>query len=123
MAALENIVVTGATGKLGRLVIGALLRIAPEARLIGLVRNVAGAKDLADRGAELRAANYHDPTSLAAALTGVDKVLLISSSEVGKRLAQHRNVIDAAKSAGVKLLAYTSILRADTNPMKLASEH
>lgn len=123
MTPSETIVVTGATGQLGRLVVADLLRMAPTARVIGLVRDTAAAKDLADRGVELRAANYDNPASVAAALRGADKVLLISSSEVGRRAAQHRNVIDAAKAAGVRLLAYTSILHADTNPMALAVEH
>src|SRR5688572_6977393 len=123
MTISETIAVTGATGQLGRLVIADLLRIAPAARVIGLVRNAAAAKDLADRGAELRPADYNDPASVAAALTGVDKLLLISSSEIGQRVRQHRNVIDAAKAAGVKLIAYTSLLRADTSPMALAVEH
>ena len=108
---------------MGRLVIADLLKIAPTAHVIGIVRNAAAAKDLADRGVELRTANYEDPASIAAALAGADKVLLISSSQVRGRTQQHRHVIDAAKAAGVKLLAYTSILHADTNPMALAAEH
>ena len=123
MSASETIVVTGATGKLGRLVLAELQRIAPKARVIGTVRNPAAAQELGQRGVEIRAADYNDPASLAAALAGADKVLLISSSEVGQRASQHRNVIDAARKAGVKLLAYTSILRADTSPMGLAVEH
>ncbi|MEJ0039739.1 MAG: SDR family oxidoreductase [Gammaproteobacteria bacterium] len=123
MSASETIVVTGATGQLGRLVLAELLRIAPGARLVGAVRKPATAKDLADRGVEIRAADYNNHASWTAAFTGADKVLLISSNEVGHRVAQHRNVIDAAKTAGVKLLAYTSILRADTSPMALAVEH
>ena len=119
----ETIAVTGATGQLGRLVLADLSRLTPNARLIGLVRNPAAAKALSDRGVELRAADYEDAASVAAALAGVDKVLLISSSEIGRRVPQHRNVIEAAKKAGVKLLAYTSILRADDNPMALAAEH
>jgi NAD(P)H dehydrogenase (quinone) len=123
MTISETIIVTGATGQLGRLVVADLLKIAPAAHVIGLVRNAAAAKDIADRGVELRTANYDDPASVAAALAGADKVLLISSSEVGRRAQQHRSVIDAAKAAGVKLLAYTSILHADTSPMALAAEH
>jgi NAD(P)H dehydrogenase (quinone) len=123
MTTSETIAVTGATGQLGRLVIADLLKVAPQARLIGLARNPAAAQDLADRGVELRAANYDDPASLKSALAGVDKLLLISSSEIGKRVAQHRNVVDATKAAGVKLIAYTSILHADTSPMELAKEH
>jgi NAD(P)H dehydrogenase (quinone) len=123
MTISETIAVTGATGQLGRLVIADLLNMAPRARLIGLVRNPTAAKDLADRGLELRAASYDDPARLKSALTGVSKLLLISSSEIGKRVAQHRNVIDAAKAVGVKLIAYTSLLHADTSPMELAKEH
>ncbi|WP_454621609.1 SDR family oxidoreductase [Bradyrhizobium cenepequi] len=119
----ERIAVTGATGQLGRLVIAELLRIAPSAHLIGIVRNASAAKDLAERGVELRTANYEDPAAVRAALAGVDKVLLISSSEIGQRVRQHSHVIDAAKAAGVKLIAYTSLLRADTSPMALAEEH
>ena len=123
MTASETIVVTGATGQLGRLVVPELLHLAPHARVIGLVRNAATAQDLAARGAELRLANYADRAALATALAGADKVLLISSNEVGQRMLQHRNVVDAARAAGVKLLAYTSILHADRNPMSLAAEH
>lgn len=123
MTTSETIAVTGAAGQLGRLVIADLLTIAPGARLSGLVRNPSASKDLADRGVRLRAANYDDPASLRAALFGADKLLLISSSEIGKRAAQHRNVIEAAKVAGVKFIAYTSILHADTSPMELAKEH
>jgi len=123
MTTSETIAVTGASGQLGRLVVAELLRRAPSARLVGLVRNAAAAKDLAGLGVELRTADYDDPASLAVALAGADKVLLISSSEVGRRVAQHRAVIDAASKAGVRFLAYTSILHADTSPLALAAEH
>jgi NAD(P)H dehydrogenase (quinone) len=123
MTTFESIAVTGASGQLGRLVIADLLKAVPDARLIGLVRHPAAAQDLADRGVALRTASYDDPANLTSALTGVGKLLLISSSEIGKRVAQHRNVIEAAKAAGVKLIAYTSLLHADTSPMELAKEH
>lgn len=123
MTAPERIVITGASGRLGRLVVADLLRIAPEAHVIGLVRNPAEATELTDRGVELRAAHYDDASSVVAAVAGADKVLLISSSQATRRVQQHRNVIDAAKTAGVRLLAYTSILHADSNPMALAEEH
>ncbi|ROH85615.1 SDR family oxidoreductase [Stagnimonas aquatica] len=119
----ETLVITGASGQLGRLVLAELRSRAPNAKLVGLVRDPAKAPDLAALGVELRVADYENPASLVAALRGADKLLLISSSEIGRRLPQHRNVIDAAKAAGVKLLAYTSILRADTSPMNLAVEH
>lgn len=123
MTTSETIAVTGATGQLGRLVIADLLRRAPGARVIGLVRNPAAGQELADRGVELRTADYNDPTGLRTALKGVAKLLLISSSEVGRRVSQHRNVIDAAKASGITLLAYTSLLHADTSPLALAVEH
>ncbi len=123
MTVSETIVVTGASGQVGRLVLKELRARAPQARLIGFVRDPAKAQDLADRGVELRVGSYDDPASIAAALKGADKLLLISASEVGKRLPQHRNVIEAAKAEGVKLFAYTSILRAETSPLALAEEH
>jgi NAD(P)H dehydrogenase (quinone) len=117
------IVVTGATGHLGRLVIAALLKKVPASSIAAAVRNVEKAKDIAALGVHVRCADYNQPPAWDAALKGADKVLLISSSEVGQRLKQHRAVIDAAKRAGVKLLAYTSVLRADTSPLGLAAEH
>jgi NAD(P)H dehydrogenase (quinone) len=123
MTVSENIVVTGASGQLGRLVVADLLRTLPEAHVIGIVRNSVAAKDLADRGVELRVAHYEDACSVAAALAGADKVLLISSSAARRRTWLHRHVIDAAQAEGVKLFAYTSMLHADTNAMALAVEH
>lgn len=123
MTISETILITGAAGQLGRLVIAALQRRAPTVKLIGLVRDAAKARDLAEQGVELRVADYTDPQALASALVGVDKLLLISSSEVGQRTAQHRNVIEAAVAAGVKLIGYTSLLHADSSPMALALEH
>jgi NAD(P)H dehydrogenase (quinone) len=117
------IVITGATGQLGQLVIKALLKKVPASGIVAAVRNVEKAKDLAALGVQVRHADYSQPASWDAALKGADKVLLISSSEIGQRAKQHRAVIDAAKRAGVKLLAYTSVLRADTSPLGLAAEH
>lgn len=117
------IVVTGATGQLGRLVIGSLLKKVPAADLVAAVRNVEKAKDIAALGIQVRQADYNQPSSWDAALQGADKVLLISSSEIGQRTEQHRVVIDAAKRAGVKLPAYTSVLHADTSSLGLAGEH
>jgi NAD(P)H dehydrogenase (quinone) len=117
------IVVTGATGQLGQLVIKALLKKVPAASIVAAVRNVEKAKDIAALGVQVRQADYSQPASWDAALKGADKVLLISSSEIGQRAKQHRSVIDAAKKAGVKLLAYTSVLHADTSVLGLADEH
>lgn len=117
------IVITGATGQLGRLVIAALLKKVPAAEIVAAVRNPEKAKDLAESGIQVRYADYSQPASWDAALKGTDKVLLISSSEIGQRVNQHRSVIDAAKRCGVKLLAYTSVLHAGTSPLGLAAEH
>lgn len=117
------IVVTGATGQLGRLVIQSLLTKLPASQIVAAVRNPARAADLAALGVQVRKADYTDPASLEAAFQGAEKVLLISSSAVGQRAPQHRNAIDAAKKVGISLLAYTSILHADASPLGLAVEH
>ena len=117
------IVVTGAAGQLGRLVIAELLEKMPASDIVAAVRNEEKARDIAARGVRVRLADYNQPQAWDEALKGADKVLLISSSEVGQRARQHRSVIDAARREGVKLLAYTSILRADTSPLRLAAEH
>ena len=119
-----KIAVTGATGHLGRLVIESLLDrgVAPS-NIVAAVRNPVRASDLAARGVEIREADYTKPETLSKAFDGVEKLLLVSSSEVGQRSAQHKNVIEAAKEAGVKLLAYTSLLKADTSKMALGGEH
>lgn len=115
------IAVTGATGQLGRLVIEKLKARASDGQpVVALVRDPAKAADL---GVEARMADYDKPETLAAALAGVDVLLLISSDAIGQRIAQHRNVIEAAKAAGVKRIAYTSILRADDTPIGLGVEH
>ena len=117
------IVVSGATGQLGRLVIASLLKKTAASNIVAAVRNVEKAKDIAALGVQVRQADYSQPASWDAALQGADKVLLISSNEIGQRAKQHKAVIEAAKRAGVKLLAYTSVLRADTSVLGLAGEH
>ncbi len=117
------IVITGATGQLGRLVIQSLLGKVPAAQIVAAVRQPARAADLAALGVQVRQADYTQPATLDAAFKGATKVLLISSSEIGQRDAQHRNVVDAAKRAGVSLLAYTSLLHADTSPLGLSADH
>lgn len=115
------IAVTGATGQLGRLVIEQLkTRVTASQAVAALARDPAKAADL---GVEVRAADYDRPETLGAALAGVDVLLLISSSEVGKRVPQHRNVIEAAKAAGVERIVYTSVLRADSSPLALSQDH
>ena len=115
-----KIAITGATGQLGRLVINKLKDRALATKIVALARSPENASDL---GVEVREADYAKPETLESALAGVDTLLLISSSEVGKRAAQHHNVIKAAKKAGVKWMVYTSLLHADTSPLDLAEEH
>lgn len=117
------IAITGANGQLGRLVIQQLLNTVPASHIVAAVRNLENAQDLATLGVQLRQADYDQPSSLMNAFQDVDKVLLISSSEVGWRVPQHKAVIEAAKNAGVKLLAYTSLLHADRSTLALAGEH
>ncbi|MEV7372385.1 NAD(P)H-binding protein [Streptomyces sp. NPDC090301] len=120
-----SIVVTGATGQLGRLVIDSLLSdpTVPAASVVAVVRDKAKAAGLAERGVELRIADYSKPETLAGAFGAGDRVLLVSGSEVGQRVAQHAAVIDAAKAAGVAQLAYTGVLGGDDADFDLAAEH
>ena len=117
------IAVTGASGQLGRLVIAALLERVPAASIVALARDPAALADLADAGVDVRAFDYDRAETLVTALAGVDRLLLISSSDLPNRQRQHQAVIDAAGAAGVGFLAYTSILHADRNPMDLAVDH
>lgn len=117
------ITITGANGQLGRLVIHHLLQQLPARDIVAVVRRPDQARDLEALGVQLRQADYDRPETLAAAFAGTEKLLLISSSEVGRRLPQHEAVIDAARQAGVALLAYTSLLHADSSPLPLAAEH
>lgn len=119
-----SLVVTGASGHLGRLVVQDLLdRGVAPGRIVAAARTPDRLADLAARGVDVRHADYDDPQSLKEAFAGAERLLLVSSSAVGARVAQHGRVIDAAREAGVDLLAYTSVLRADTSPMLLAADH
>ncbi|MFD5888618.1 SDR family oxidoreductase [Streptomyces sp. NPDC060334] len=120
---MSSIVVTGATGSLGRLVIEELLERVPAERVAVVVRNEEKAADLAARGIDVRLADYDEPASLAGAFGAGDRVLLISGSEVGRRVPQHTAVIDAAKTAGVAQLAYTGVLGGPEADFDLAAEH
>lgn len=107
------IAITGATGQLGQHVIETLLKTVPASQIVAIVRNPAKATALSQQGITVRQADYSDEAAFTTALQGIDKLLLISSSEVGQRAPQHRNVINAAKAAHVKFIAYTSLLHAD----------
>jgi len=119
-----SVVVTGATGHLGRLVVQNLLdRGVPAGQIVATGRRTETLADLADRGVIIRPSDFDDPDSLAAVFAGAQKVLLVSGNAIGQRVAQHTNAIEAARAAGVELLAYTSVLNADTSMMLLAAEH
>jgi len=117
------IVITAASGQLGRLVIKTLMKSIPPSQIVAAVRSVEKVKDLASSGVEVRAADYDRPESLDAAFRGAERLLLISGTAIGRRVAQHGAVIDSARKAGVRLIAYTSVLRAPTSPLAVAPEH
>lgn len=118
------IALTGATGQLGRLVIEHLLRMQVNpSSIVAIVRNPAKAHDLAATGITVRQASYDDGNALTAALKDVRRLLLISSSELGQRTAQHAQIISAATHAGTPEIIYTSLLHADSSPLNLAEEH
>ncbi len=121
----SKLFVTGATGHLGQLVINDLLDTVAADRIVAGVRGMEKepAAVLSSKGVELRIADYARPETLVSAFAGIDRLLLISGSEIGQRKSQHRAVITAAKQVGVQLIAYTSILRADSSPLFLADEH
>lgn len=118
-----TVAVTGATGKLGALVVRELLQTTDPGSIVAVVRDPARAADLAAQGVAVRQATYTDPQALRAAFAGVDVLLFVSSSEAGQRVEQHRTVIDAAVAAGVGRVVYTSAPRATTSTLVLAPEH
>lgn len=116
-----TIAITGASGQLGRTAIDALKARIDPAQIVALARNPSRVDDL---GVEARAFDYTlQPDALALALTGLETLVLNSSSDFDDRVGQHRNVIDAAKAAGVSRIVYTSILKADVSPMLIAQDH
>ena len=123
-----RILVTGATGQLGGSVIDVLLKTIPATEIAGLARASEGGTPsktgrLEAQGIQTRIGDYDDPASLRTALAGIDRLLFISSSALEGRVQQHRNMIEAAKAAGVSLIAYTSVLHADRSPLSLAEDH
>jgi NAD(P)H dehydrogenase (quinone) len=119
-----SIVVIGATGQLGRLAVEALLdRGVPAGEIVAVGRAVERIADLAERGVDVRRADFDDPTTLPAAFVGARRVLFVSGSEAGRRIEQHRAVIAALAEVGPELVAYTSIPHADTSDLVLAREH
>jgi NAD(P)H dehydrogenase (quinone) len=119
-----QLLITGATGHLGRLVVEQLLAAGvPAGDIIATGRATDKIKDLADRGVQVRAVDFGDPAAVRAAVAGADRVLLVSALEPGGRVALHRTVIDAARDAGTGLVAYTSIVNAATTTIRLAADH
>jgi len=119
-----SIVVTGATGHLGRLIVEALLRDGTNpAHIVAAGRAVEKLDDLAAKGVRVARIDYTDPASLAAAFEGASTLMLVSGSEVGQRFAQHSAAIDAAKAAGISRIVYTSAPAATTSALILAPEH
>jgi len=115
--------VTGATGQLGQLVIRSLLKRVPVTEIVALARDPAKAADFRELGVEVRPFDYDVPEQLTASLQGVTRLLLISSDTPERRISQHRAVIDAAARLSVELIAYSSIVHADVNPISLAASH
>ncbi|MGE9695773.1 SDR family oxidoreductase [Streptomyces sp. NRRL F-5630] len=118
-----SIVVTGATGQLGRLVVAGLLEKVPAGEIAAVVRSEQKGAEFAAKGVEPRVADYDKPETLKDAFQAGDRVLFISGSEVGKRAAQHTAVVAAAKEAGVAQLAYTGVLGGPDADFALAEEH
>ena len=117
------IAVTGANGNLGQIVIQELLKTKANKSIVAIVRNPEKADTLQKQGVQIRLGDYDNFESMHKSLLGVESLLLISSSEIGKRAEQHQKVINAAKEAGVKNIVYTSILNAQNSKLKLALEH
>jgi NAD(P)H dehydrogenase (quinone) len=119
-----TVAVTGAAGHLGRLIVEDLLaRGLPAEQIVAGTRRLEAVKDLADRGVQVRHADFDAPQTLAAAFAGADKVLIVSGTDVGRRAAQHTVAAEAAQRAGARLIVHTSTPYADTTRMKLAAEH
>jgi NAD(P)H dehydrogenase (quinone) len=117
------ILITGTSGHLGRLVVEQLAQRVDPAGIVATARSLDKIADLAELGVVTRELDYDRPDTIASALDGVSQVLLVSSSDIGRRVAQHTAVIEAAVAAGVEHVAYTSILRADTSALFAAVEH
>jgi len=123
MSTSPRFVVTAASGQLGRLVVAALARRAGASSVAAIVRDPSRSASLFPEGVAIRKGDYEQPETLAPAFAGAERLLLISSNAVGARVPQHRNAIEAAKRAGIKRIAYTSVLHADISKLGLAEEH
>ncbi|MEF2976295.1 SDR family oxidoreductase [Subtercola sp. YIM 133946] len=119
-----TIVVTGATGPLGRAAVDALIArgVAPQ-NIVAAGRNAEKVDALRQLGVRTAVIDFAEPATLTAAFEGADTLVLVSASEPGNRVPLHSNAIDAAKAAGVTQIVYTSAPRADSSPLILAPEH
>lgn len=117
------ILVTATTGHLGRLVLDTLGAAVDPATVVAAARRPDALADRAEQGFVVRELDYDRADTIQRAMDGVTQVLLISGSDIGRRVPQHRAVIDAAAAAGVEHIAYTSVLRADTTTVGVAPEH
>lgn len=118
----STLLVTGASGHLGRLVIENLLKV-HSGKIIATTRSPEKLQGAFDPRVEVRAADFDDAASLEKAFAGAERMLLISTDAIGSRIAQHRNAIEAAKESGIKHIVYTSVPHADTAPAAVAPEH
>jgi NAD(P)H dehydrogenase (quinone) len=108
---MSKVLVTGASGQIGRRTLQQLRKRMPTGELVGLARDPADATDLTATGIEIRPGDYFDHESLLRAFKGIEKLLLVSSHAFTDRNTQHYNVITAAREAGVEHVAYTPIIR------------
>ena len=119
-----SIIITGASGQLGRLTAGMVLDRVPASEVVLTTRHPEALSDFAGRGAEVRQAEFDRPETLAEAFVGGERMLLISADAVGRRVAQHRAAIEAAWGAGVRHVAYTSYLNpVAENPAVITPDH
>ncbi|MDR2513240.1 MAG: SDR family oxidoreductase [Puniceicoccales bacterium] len=118
-----KIAITGSTGQLGRLVIEQLLKSVPAEQIVAIARTPEKAHELSKHNISVRKANYADTSTLKNAFSGIDRLLLIASNELGRRVAQHANVINAAVRQGVQMLAFTSLVHANRSTASLAIEY
>ncbi|MEX0609646.1 MAG: SDR family oxidoreductase [Balneolaceae bacterium] len=117
------ILITGANGSLGSQTINFLMDKNPDSDIVGLVRSEEKGAKLKKKDVEIRIGDYNDYPSLEKAVVGIDTLLLISSSTLEGRVAQHKNIIKAARKAGVKQIFYTSIVQADKKLSPLSLDH